>query len=149
MTLIERIEADFLQAFKGKEEATVSVLRMLKSALKNKEIDLMKPLTDEQAIQVIKGEVKKRKESIESFKQGGRPELADKEAAELKILEVYLPQALTQEQINAKVSAAIAELPEGDRSDFGKVMKASMTALKGSADGQAVSQAVKESLAKK
>ena len=148
MTLIEKIEADFLVAFKAKEELKVAVLRLLKSAIKNKMIEI-KPATLEEAqvVAVIKSEIKKRKESIENFIKGGRQELADKEIAELKILETYLPTQMTLEQIKEKILAARQTLPEVDQNNFGKVMSAAMKETQGQADGQVVSGLVKEILA--
>jgi len=150
MTLAQRIEADFIQAFKAKEEMTVSVLRLLKSMAKNKAIELKKKeLDDGEVSLVIKSEVKKRKESIEAFSAGGRPELADKEKKELEFLEKYLPQPMSGAEVLEKVKTIQAQLPEEDRKDFGKLMKAVMVELKGVADGQTVSQTVKNVIGQK
>jgi hypothetical protein len=149
MTLIEKIEQDLITALKAKEEVSVAVLRLLKSALKNKAIELKKTLTDEEAILVIRSEIKKRQESVEAFTQGGRQELADKEILELTILQKFLPPEISLEEIKAKVISARESLPEEERLNFGKVMSAAMTELKGLADGQKVSQIVKEVLSQK
>ena len=148
MSLIKDIDAAFLQAMKAKNEIDLSVLRMLKSSLKNKAIELIKKeLEDAEVVAVIKSEIKKRKDSVEAYTQGARQDLADREQAELVVLEKFLPTQMAPELLAAKVKEIVAGLPEGERVDFGKVMKAVMAQLKGSADGAAVSAAVKAALA--
>lgn len=150
MSLVQIIETDFIQAFKAKNEIEVAVLRMLKSAFKNKAIELKKSeIEDSEAIGVLKNEIKKRKESIEAFIAGGRSELADKEKQELAILEKYLPKQLDVTAVLEKVKIIQSQLLEEDRNNFGKLMKAVMVELKGIADGQTVSQAVKQILGQK
>ena len=148
MSLIKDIDVAFLQAMKAKNEIELSVLRMLKSSLKNKAIELIKKeLEEAEASAVVKSEIKKRKDSIEAYTQGARQDLADREQAELVVLEKFLPTQMAPELLAAKVKEIVAGLPEGERVDFGKVMKAVMAQLKGSADGAAVSAAVKAALA--
>jgi len=131
---------------RNKAQTDLSVLRMLKAALKNKEIELRKELSDEQALVVLQSEVKKRHDSIDAYQQGNRPELADKEAAEIEVLKQFLPIQLSEEEVKTKVEAALNNLPEEERADFGKAMKAAMAELKGQADGGLVSGIVKELL---
>src|SRR5213082_941362 len=108
---------------KARDEHRLSTLRMVKSAIKNKEIDKRSPLDDQEAMAVLSTLIKQRKESIEQFTKGGRQELADKEAAEIKIIEQYLPQAVGEEEIGAAVRAAIAEMDAPTMKDMGAVMK--------------------------
>lgn len=148
MSLIKDIDACFLQAMKTKNEIELSVLRMLKSSLKNKAIELIKKeLAEAEVIAVIKSELKKRKDSVEAYTQGARQDLADREQAEITVLEKFLPAQISADVLLPKVKEIVAGLPEAERADFGKVMRAVMAELKGSADGAAVSAAVKAVLA--
>lgn len=148
MSLNKDIDAAFLQAMKAKNEIELSVLRMLKSSLKNKAIELIKKeLEEAEVIAVIKSEIKKRKDSVEAYTQGARQDLADREQAEIKVLEKFLPAQISADALLPKVKEIVAGLPEAERADFGKVMRAVMAELKGSADGAAVSAAVKAVLA--
>ena len=108
MSLSEKIQQDMVAAMRAREEARLSTLRMVKAALKNKEIDKRGPLDDKESQAVLNTLIKQRKDSIEQFTKGGRQELADKEAAEIKIIESYLPQAASEAEIAATVNAAIA-----------------------------------------
>src|SRR5581483_267069 len=108
MSLTEQIQKDIVEAMRGREELRLSTLRMVKSALKNKEIDKRAPLDEKEAQQVLSTLIKQRKDSIEQFQKGGRQELADKEAAEIQLIEAYLPKALGEEEITAAVKATIA-----------------------------------------
>ncbi|HUT22684.1 MAG TPA: GatB/YqeY domain-containing protein [Candidatus Bipolaricaulota bacterium] len=145
MNIIEKIEQDYLEAARAKDKLTVATLRLIKAALKNKQIEKMKELTEEDAAAVLKTEAKKRRESIEAFEAGNRQEMADNEKAELAIIEKYLPQQMSVEETEAKVKEIIEKIKEGDR-DFGKVMGLVMKEMKGQADGQVVSAAVKKFL---
>src|SRR5262245_9385355 len=109
MTFLERINGDLMRAMKNKEAERLSTLRMVKTAIKNREIEKMAPLTDEEAINRLQTLVKHRRDSIEQYQQGGRMELAEKEAAEIKIIEEYLPAALDESAISAIVEEAIAQ----------------------------------------
>jgi len=150
MPIVEQITKDMTEAMKAREELRLSTLRMVKSALKNKEIDKRAPLDDKEAMQVLSTLIKQRKDSIEQFTRGGRQELADKEAAEIKIIEKYLPQSANEEQINETVRGVIGEYPSPPAmKDMGGVMKAVMAKFAASGvrvDGKAVSEAVKREL---
>lgn len=147
MSLESRIEADFLAAYKAKEELRVSVLRMLKTALKNKKVELGKTLTDDQVLDVIAKEAKKRTEAAEQFRAAGRVEMADKESREHEMLTAYLPEPLSADEIAAMVDAAIAETGASSVKDMGKVMSAVMAQCKGRADGKELSALVRSRLA--
>jgi uncharacterized protein YqeY len=150
MPLIDQIQKDIVSAMKAREEQKLSTLRMVKSALKNKEIDKMAPLDDKESQQVLSTLIKQRKDSIEQFTKGGRQEMADKEAAEIVIIEAYLPKSASEEEIVAGVKAAISEMsPPPAMKDMGNVMKAVMARFAAAAlrvDGKAVSEAVKKAL---
>lgn len=146
MTLAERIEGDLRQAMRQKNEAEVSVLRMVKSALHNYAIaKRQKELPEDEVLKVIQSEAKKRRESIAAFTAGGRDELSAKEQAELALIERYLPQQLSEVEITQIVQECVAAV--GDGAQFGTVMKAVMAKVQGRADGKAVSAAVKAALA--
>src|SRR5438270_6500073 len=127
LTISERITQDVTAAMKAREEHRLSTLRMVKSAIKNKEIDKRAPLDDQEAMAVLNTLIKQRKDSIEQFTKGGRKELADKEAAEIVMIEGYLPKAAGEEEIAAVVRAVIAELGSPTLKDMGAVMKNAMT----------------------
>ena len=132
-----------------KDELRLSVVRMLKSAIKYREIELMKPLDDAGIQGVIASEVKRRRDAVEQYRAGNRPELAEKEEAEIVILQGYLPQQLTADELRAKVDAAIAASGAQGPKDMGKVMKALMPEVQGRAEGGAVSDLVKARLSGK
>jgi len=148
----EKIKDNLIQALRDKNEIVVSVLRMLISAVQNKEIALRKAgqakLNDEQIIEVIKSEVKKRKDSIEAYEQGNRPDLADKEKEELLILEKYLPEQMSDKDIESIVNNIINSIKDANQKDFGNIMKQVMEEIKGKADGKKVSEIVKNVLTK-
>lgn len=146
MPIHELIEQDYQKSFKAHDQARVDVLRLIKAALKNKEIEVRKQvLTDTETIAVLMHEAKHRRESIAMYRQGNRPELAAIEEAELKVISEYLPAQMSEEEIRKAVADVIAELKPSPK-DFGKVMSAAMAKVKGQADGQLVSAAVKELL---
>ena len=149
MSLIEQIQKDITAAMKAREEQRLSTLRMVKTALKNREIEKMAPLDDKESQQVLSTLIKQRKDSIEQFLKGGRKEMADKEAAEISLIETYLPKAAGEEQIVAGVKAVIAELGAPTMKDMGSVMKSVMARFSGAGmrvDGKLVSEAVKREL---
>ncbi len=147
MALIEQIQKQMTEAMKAKETLRLSVLRGLKTALKNKEIEKMRALNENEEIQVLQTLVKQRKESIEQFTKGGRPELAEQEQAELKIIETYLPAAVSREEIERAVSEAITEVQAGSPKDMGRVMKAVMAKFAGKVvDGKLVNEMVRAKL---
>ena len=150
MALIERIQSDLTDAMKQKDELRLSVLRMVKSALKNKEIEKMRPLTDLEGLQTLQTLVKQRKESIDQFTKGGRPDLAEKESKEITIIEQYLPAAPTDAEIIAAINAAVDELSADSLKHMGAVVKAARAKLEGKAvDGKVLSDKVRERLSEK
>ena len=147
MTIQEKIQSDLAEAMRSKEALRLSVLRMMKSAVKNKEVDKMRPLEEAEALSVLNTLVKQRKDSVEQFRKGGREELALKEEAEIKIIEEYLPAGASDEDIRRAIEEAVQETGAASIKDMGKVMKATMARLAGkTADGSRVSQLVKEKL---
>jgi uncharacterized protein YqeY len=147
MGLTEQIEKDLTAAMKAREALRLSVLRMTKAALKNKQIELGKPLDDAQATAVLRTLVKQRHDSVEQFRKGSREDLATKEEQEIKILETYLPAAASDDDIDAAIAAALAETGSTSAKDMGKVMKAAMAKLAGkNADGKRVSEKVRAKL---
>jgi hypothetical protein len=147
MSIVEQVEKDLPAAMKAQEALKLSVLRMMKAALKNKQVELGKPLDDAQAVAVLRTLVKQRHESVEQFRKGGRNDLADKEEAEIKIVESYLPAAATEEEIDAAVVAAIAETGATGSKDLGKVMKTAMAKLAGrNVDGKRVNDKARAKL---
>lgn len=147
MSLNEKIVFDLTAAMKAKDAGRLSTLRMVKANLMNRQIEKGGELTDEEVTKALQSLVKQRRDSIEQYQNAGRQELADKEAAEIKIIEHYLPRAATAEEIEAAVSAAVTETGASSMKDMGTVMKATMAKLAGrSADGKAVSEAVKTRL---
>jgi uncharacterized protein len=150
MALSEQVQKDMVDAMRRRDELRLSTLRMMKSALKNKEIEKRAPLDDKEAQQVLATLIKQRKDSIEQFTKGGRQELADKEAAEIKVIEAYLPKAVGEEEITAAVKATIAEMGSPTLKDMGTVMKNAMAKLQATGarvEGKTVSEIVKKQLA--
>ena len=147
MTLQEKIQSHLVDAMRSKDQLRLSVLRMMKSAVKNKEVDKMKALEENEVIAILNTMVKQRKDSIDQFRKGGREELAQKEEAEIKIIEEYLPAAASEDDIRQAIADAVQETGASSMKDMGKVMKAALARLSGkSADGARVSQLVKEKL---
>jgi len=150
--MIVQIQKDMTEAMKSRDEQRLSTLRMVKTALKNREIEKMGPLDDKESQQVLGTLIKQRKDSIEQFTKGGRKELADKEAAEIKLIETYLPKAASEEQIVEGVKAVIAEMGSPTMKDMGTVMKNAMARFAAAGvrvDGKQVSDVVKRELAGK
>src|SRR2546427_12284562 len=142
MTLSEQIQKDITTAMKARDEQRLSCLRMVKTALKNREIEKMAPLDEKEARQVLSTLIKQRKDSVEQFTKGGRQEMADKEAAEIKLIEAYLPKAASEDEIVAGVKATIAEMDSPTMKDMGTVMKNAMARFAGAGmrvDGRVVS----------
>ncbi|HWX55265.1 MAG TPA: GatB/YqeY domain-containing protein [Verrucomicrobiae bacterium] len=149
MGLSEQVQKDMVEAMRSRSELKLSTLRMVKAALKNKEIEKRAPLDDKEAQQVLSTLIKQRRDSIEQFQKGGRQELADKEAAEIALIEAYLPKAIGEEEVAAAVKATIAEIGSPTLKDMGTVMKAVMAKLQASGarvEGKMVSEAVKKLL---
>jgi len=147
MPIVDQVEKDLVAAMKGQETLRLSVLRMMKAALVNKKVELGKPLEDAEAMAVLRTLVKQRRESVEAFRKGGRNDLADKEEAEIKIVETYLPAAASEAEIDAAVAAAITETGATGPKDLGKVMKAAMAKLAGmNVHGKRVNERVRAKL---
>ena len=152
MSLSEQIQKDTVAAMKAREEHRLSTLRMVKSALKNREVEKMAPLDDKESQQILATLIKQRKESVGQFTKGGRQEMADKETAEIALIETYLPQAAGESEITEGVKAAIAEMGSPGMKDMGTVMKTAMARFAAAGmrvDGKTVSEAVKKELAGK
>ena len=147
VSLQNKIQSHIAEAMRGKDQLRLSVLRMMKTAIKNKEVEKMKVLDEGEAIAVLNTLVKQRKDSAEQFRGGGREEMALKEEAEIKIIEEYLPAAASEDEIRQAIGEAILETGATSIKDMGKVMKATLNRLTGkTADGGRVSQLVKEKL---
>ncbi len=150
MSISEQIQKDMTAAMKARDERRLSTLRMVRAALKNKEIDKRAPLDDREALQVLGTLIKQRKDSIEQFTKGGRQDLADKEAAEITLIETYMPKAIGEEEIVSTVRTTIAEMGSPTMKDVGAVMKNVMAKFAGArVDGKVVSETVKKELAGK
>jgi uncharacterized protein YqeY len=148
MSLEKTLTTDIVAAMKAKDPTKLTALRMLKTALTNKSIEKGRALEATEELHVVSTLVKQRKDSIEQFTRGGRQDLADKEQAEIVILNAYLPPSASDEEIAAAVAAAVAETGATSAKDIGKVMKAAMAALAGkTVDGKKVNEAVKARLA--
>ncbi|HEU5131357.1 MAG TPA: GatB/YqeY domain-containing protein [Pyrinomonadaceae bacterium] len=147
MSLSKQIVADLTTAMKAQDANRTSTLRMVKAAMMNRQIEKGSELDDDDMQKLLRSLVKQRRDSIEQYEKAGRQELVDKEKAEIDVIEVYLPQAASQEEIEQAVSAAIAESGASSMKDMGKVMKAVQAALAGkNADGRTVSETVKARL---
>ena len=144
--LREKIADDMRDAMKARETVRVAALRMLMTSVKNTEVEKRRELSDDEVLDVITKEAKRRRESIEAFEKGGRTDLVEKESAELAVLEAYLPERLSDEELAALVDAAIAETGATSPRQMGDVMKALMPKLRGRADGGQVSALVKSKL---
>jgi len=147
MSLTERVQKDLIDAMRNKQELRLSTLRMVKAALKNKEIDKRAVLDEKEELQVFSTLIKQRKDSIEAFEKGNRPELAKKEAEEIAIIEAYMPKAMGEDEVVAAVKATIAEMGSPTMKDMGTVMKNVMAKFAGArVDGKLVSETVKKEL---
>lgn len=144
--LKDDIDKDLIDAMKGKDENTLLVLRSLKSALKNKEIEKQKDLEDADVMGVIQSQIKSRRDSVDMYEKGGRAELAEKEKKEIEILQKYLPEQMSEAEVRELVKKAIADTGASEIKDMGKVMGSVMPQTKGKADGSLISRIVKEEL---
>ena len=147
MALREKLDEDLKSAMRAKDSLRMNTVRALKSAVKYREIELMKPLDDAGILGVMATEIKRRRDSVEQYRAGNRADLADKEEAEIKILQEFLPQQLTAAEVEAKVVEAIARVGAQGPKDMGAVMKALLPEVQGRADGKVVSELVKQRLA--
>ena len=146
---MERIQKDLTAAMMAREELRLSVLRMVKSALKYKEVEKVRPLEDAETLQVLQTLLKQRRESVEQFTKGGRQDLADKETKEIAILEAYLPAGASDADMSAAIEAAIAETGANSPKAMGAVIKAAKTRLEAkTVDGKVLSDRVRERLSK-
>jgi uncharacterized protein YqeY len=148
VNILENIEEDLKTALKTKDQLKSDVLRMVKTAIKNAEIDKRESLTDNEVVEIFSREVKKRKDASRMYKDGGRDDLALKEEQEIRIISSYLPEQLSMEEIRENISKAIDENSAQGPADFGIIMGKIMPKLKGKADGALVSQVVREELNK-
>jgi uncharacterized protein YqeY len=147
MPLIDQIQKDMVAAMKGREELRLDALRMVKTALQRYKVDTMKDLDEASELQILTTLIKQRRESADMFRKGNRPELADKEEAELKLIESYMPSAPTEAEIDAAIAAALAETPGASLKQMGVVMKAAQAKLAGKrVDGKALSERVRSRL---
>jgi len=148
MSLKDQIISDMTAAMKAKDATRTSTLRLVKAAIVNREKDKGAQLDDEEVTKLLRSQVKQRRDSVEHYQKGGRPELVEKETAEIAVIESYLPQAASAEEIEGAVADAIAETGAASIKDMGAVMKAVMLRLAGkNADGRTVSETVKQKLA--
>jgi len=147
MPLLDQIQKDIIAAMKGREEARLDALRMIKTALRKHEVDSMKQLDSATELQILNTLIKQRKEASEMFRKGNRPELADREDAEQKLIETYMPSAPTEEEVEAAIAAAITESGITSLKQMGVVMKAAQAKLAGKrVDGKALSERVRSKL---
>ena len=147
MALLDQIQADMTAAMRAKEETKLNAIRMIKAALKKHEVDSMKPLDEATELQVLSTLIKQRREAAEMFRKGNRAELADKEEAELKLIESYMPSAPSEQEIEDAIAAAISETGATTAKQMGLVMKAAQAKLAGKrVDGRALSEKVRARL---
>jgi uncharacterized protein YqeY len=145
-SLSQRVEAAFKEALKGKQAVALSTLRMLKTAIRHREVDLKRPVTEEELQAVINTQVKQRREAINEYTKAGRPDLANKEEEELRVLLSFLPPQLSSEEVEAEVARIIQEVGASSPKDLGRVMKSAMASLAGRADGKVVQEIVRRRL---
>jgi uncharacterized protein YqeY len=147
MPLLDLIQKDMVTAMKAKDEARLSTVRMIKAALMKHQVDAMKPLDEASEMQILNMLIKQRREAADMFRKGGRPEQADKEEAELKMIEAYLPAAPSDEEVDAAIASAMSETGANSPKQMGQVMKAVQAKLAGKrVDGRALSDKVKAKL---
>src|SRR5271169_2667409 len=148
MALLDRIQTDMVAAMRAKEEMKLNAIRMIKTALKKHEVDSMKPLDEATELQILGTLIKQRREAADMFRKGNRAELADKEEAELKLIESYMPAAPSDQEIDEAIASAIAETGSTLAKQMGVVMKAAQAKLAGKrVDGKALSEKVRAKLA--
>jgi uncharacterized protein YqeY len=147
MSLLDRVQKDMTEAMKARDEARLGALRMIKTALKKHEVDSMRPLDEKSELQVLNTLIKQRREAAEMFRKGSRPELAEKEEGELKIVESYMPASATDEEIEKAINEALAQTGVTELKQMGVVMKAAQALLAGRrVDGKALSDKVRARL---
>lgn len=146
MSIAEQIDKDYIQAYKTKDQVRLGTLRLLKTAAKNRQVELMRPLEDNDYMDVLLREIKQRQDSIEQYTAAGRTDLAEKESAEASVLQAYLPAQLSEAELAEVVERTVAPLLDGGMKNMGKAISAIMAEYKGRVDGKAVSAAVKARL---
>jgi uncharacterized protein len=146
MGIYEKVNREMISAAKEKDKLRLSTVRLIKTALHNREIDLKRPLNEEECLQLLSAMVKQRRDSIDQFRQGGRMDLVDKEEAELKVIRTFMPEQMSEEDIEKEIENAIREADAASIKDMGKVMKVLMPRLTGKADGKLVGEKVKARL---
>lgn len=146
MSLAERLNDDMKQAMKAQDKFRLSTIRMVRASVKNQEIELRRPLEDNEVLDILSREVKQRKDSLQEFKKAGRDDLTKDLEAEIAIIAQYLPEQLTEEEIKAIVTQTIQETGTSSKADMGKLMGALMPKVKGRADGKLVNQIVQQLL---
>lgn len=146
MSLNERLNEDMKQAMKSQDKFRLSVIRMIRSAIKNLEIDQRRTLDDNEVLDILSREIKQRRDSLQEFEKAGREDLAESVKAEIAVIAEYLPQQLTEEEVKDLVLQTIQETGASSKAEMGKVMSALMPKLKGRADGKLVNQLVQQSL---
>ncbi|BCU82424.1 hypothetical protein JIR001_22070 [Polycladomyces abyssicola] len=146
VSLLERLNQDMKTAMKNKEKTKLSVIRMLRSEIKNEEIQRQHTLSDEEVIEVLMRELKKRKDALQQFEEAGRDDLVQQLREEITVIEPYLPEQLSEEELRELVREVVQEIGASSKADMGKVMKAIMPRVKGRADGKLVNRLVQEVL---
>lgn len=146
MSLLERLNQDMKTAMKNKEKTKLSVIRMLRSEIKNEEIERQHTLNDEEVIEVLMRELKKRKDALQQFEEAGRKDLVQQLQEEIAVIQPYLPEQLSEEELRELVREVLQETGATSKADMGKVMKAIMPRVKGRADGKLVNRLVQEAL---
>lgn len=146
MNIDEKVNGEMVSAAKAKDQVRLSAIRMVKAAMHNKEIDLKRKLNEVEFLQLLSSMVKQRKDSIDQFRKGGREDLVEKEEAQLKVIQAFMPQQMSEEDIVKEIETAIREAGAVSIKDMGKVMKVLMPKLAGKADGKMVGEKVKDKL---
>lgn len=146
MSLSERLNEDMKQAMKSQDKFRLSVIRMIRSAIKNMEIDQRRSLDDNEVLDILSREIKQRRDSLQDFEKASREDLAESVKAEIAVISEYLPQQLTEEEVRVLVLQTIQETGASSKAEMGKVMSALMPKLKGRADGKLVNQLVQQAL---
>jgi uncharacterized protein YqeY len=146
MNIEEKVNSEMIAAAKAKDQVRLSAIRMVKAAMHNREIDLKRKLSEVEFLQLLSSMVKQRKDSIDQFRKGGREDLVNKEEAELKVIQAFMPQQMSEEDVAREIETAIKEVGAIGIKDMGKVMKVLMQRLTGKADGKQVGEKVKEKL---
>ncbi len=146
MNIDEKVNSEMIAAAKAKDQVRLSAIRMVKAAMHNREIDLKRKLSEVEFLQLLSSMVKQRKDSIDQFRKGGREDLVNKEEAELKVIQAFMPQQMSEEDVAREIETAIKEVGAIGIKDMGKVMKVLMQRLTGKADGKLVGEKVKEKL---